>query len=232
MLKSLNVTSTTGHRKRLRERLLKAPHALPDYEILECLLFAGDLRRDMKPLAKKLEEAFGSLAGVLTAMPERLGSIPGVTVAHIAYIAAVREAALRILKQSVLHAPVIDQWDALVDYCHARMAALTTEEFRVLYLDTKNRMMADECLGNGTVSEVVVYPRSIIKRALELDSSALIILHNHPSGDATPSVADHELTGRIVQACEAVGIIVHDHVIISKTGYYSFRGQGTLPSAK
>ena len=210
---------------------MQAPHALPDYEIIEFLLFAANARQDVKPLAKILHHTFGSLAGVLAASPSSLADA-GVTHAQLAYFTAVREAALRMLKSSVLTKPVMDHWEALVGYCSAQMGQLTIEQFRVLYLDTKNRMIADECLGMGTTNEVPVYPRQIVKRALELDSSAVILVHNHPSGDPMPSQADKDMTFQIVRACHAVGIMVHDHLVISKTGHYSFCHHGILPAAE
>jgi DNA repair protein RadC len=218
----------TGHRQRLRERVLHAAHGLPDYEIVELLLFAGNARQDVKPLAKQLIETFGSVAGVLGAPRAALAAVRGMNEAHIAYFSTVREAALRMLKQPVVSQPVLDHWDALMSYCKVQMAHLTNEQFRVLYLNTKNHLMADECLAHGTVNEVQVYPRQIVKRALELDSHAVILLHNHPSGNPTPSPDDIELTQKIIEACRAVGVVVHDHVVVAKLGNYSFRGEGAI----
>jgi DNA repair protein RadC len=218
-----------GHRQRLRERLLNGgPGALPDYELLEFLLFAANPRGDTKPLAKALIGRFGSLADAVSADKEALLSVPGIGEAAIAQLLAVREAALRLVRAEIRDRPVLGSWQKLVDYCSARMAYSTIEEFRLLFLDRKNGLIADEAQGRGTVDHTPVYTREVVKRALELGASALILVHNHPSGDPTPSRADIDMTREVAKAAALLGVTVHDHVIVGRGRYVSLRSLGHL----
>lgn len=217
------------HRKRLRARFMQGGAvAVPDYEMLELILFRSIPRRDVKPLARELLEKFGDFNRVLSAPPERLAEVKGVGDAVITDLKVVEAAAHRMARAKVLQKHVISSWDAILDYCHTTMAHRETEQFRVLYLDRKNVLIADEEQAKGTVDHVPVYPREVAKRALELNASALILVHNHPSGDPTPSQADIDMTQQIQQACTALGLTLHDHLIIGKSRELSFRGQGYL----
>lgn len=217
------------HRKRLRARFMQGGAvAVPDYEMLELILFRSIPRRDVKPLARELLEKFGDFNRVLAAPPERLAEVKGVGEAVITDLKVVEAAAHRMARAKVLQKHVISSWDAILDYCHTTMAHRETEQFRVLYLDRKNVLIADEEQAKGTVDHVPVYPREVAKRALELNASALILVHNHPSGDPTPSQADIDMTRQIQQACTALGLTLHDHLIIGKSRELSFRGQGYL----
>ncbi len=217
-----------GHRERLRERLLEAgASALPDYELLEFLLFAGIPRRDTKPLAKELIARFGSFAGVLAANREAL-SDAGLKDAAIAVLLSVREASSRFLRGEIADKPVISNWQALIDYCTAKIGFAASEEFHLLFLDRKNALIRDERQQQGTVDHTPVYPREVVKRALELNASAIIMVHNHPSGDVTPSRADIEMTKQVREAAKAVGIALHDHLVIGRGKHSSFRSLGLL----
>ena len=217
------------HRKRLRTRFMQGgAAAVPDYELLELVLFRALPRRDVKPLAHSLLNHFGDFNRVLTANAERLRDIPGVGDAIITEFRIVEAAAHRMARAKVLHQHILPSWDALIDYCHTTMAHRETEQFRVLFLDRKNVMIADEEQARGTVDHVPVYPREIARRALELNSSALILVHNHPSGDPTPSSADISMTDQINTACNALGLTLHDHLIIGKSRELSFRSEGYL----
>jgi DNA repair protein RadC len=217
------------HRGRLRERFLSGgAAAMPDYEILELVLFRAIPRRDVKPIARALLERFGDFAGVLSAPSERLGEIDGVGPSVITELRVVEAAAHRLAQARVMGRPAISSWAALLDYCRTSMAHRTTEQFRVFFLDRKNVLIADEEQAHGTVDHVPVYPREVVKRALILDASALILVHNHPSGDPTPSQADIAMTGEIHRAAEALALVLHDHVIIGKSGELSFRADGYL----
>jgi DNA repair protein RadC len=214
-----------GHRERLRERFMTAgQEALLDYELLELVLFRALPRQDTKPLAKQLIEKFGSFAEVLGAKPERLKEIKGVGDAVVVEVKLIEAASLRLIRGSVMNRPVLQSWAQLIDYCHASMAYSVKEAFRVLFLDKKNLLIADEVQQEGTVDHTPVYPREVIKRALELSACAIVLVHNHPSGDPTPSRADIEMTRRIVEAADKLGIKVHDHVIIGRDGHASFKG--------
>lgn len=218
-----------GHRQRLRQRILEGgADSLLDYELLEVLLFAGHPRADVKPLAKKLIAHFGSFAKVLTAPPERLSEIEGMGDAAIAMLKATQESTTRLLKEQVTEKPVLQSWNALLDYCHATMGHTKHEEFRILFLNAKNILIGDEVQQRGTVDHTPVYPREVVKRALDIGASALIIVHNHPSGDATPSKADIDMTNQIKQAALHLGVVLHDHLIITAGGHYSFRTHGLL----
>ncbi len=217
------------HRARLRERFMQGgAGAMPDYELLELVLFRAIPRQDVKPLARRLMDRFGDFNRVLSAPPARLAEIAGVGPAVIQELKIVEASAQRLARARVINRPVLTSWDALLDYCHTAMAHREIEEFRVLYLDRKNVLIADEQQARGTVDHVPVYPREIMRRALELTASALILVHNHPSGDPTPSQADISMTSRIVTAGEVMGITVHDHLIIGKSRELSFRSEGLL----
>ena len=218
-----------GHRKRLRERFLSGgASSMPDYEVLELLLFQAHPRGDMKPLAKALIERFGTLSRVISAPPERLKEVKGVGESTIAALHVVREAALRLIREEAQDKPVLSSWNALIDYCRAAMAFEGREQFRVLFLDRKNRLIADEVQQQGTVDHTPVYPREVARRALELDASAVILVHNHPSGDPSPSRGDIEMTRKVVEAAKAVSVTVHDHVVIGRNGHESFKALGLL----
>lgn len=222
-----------GHRDRLRQKFLKAARhdaleAIHDYELLELILFQALPRRDVKPLAKALIARFGSLGAVFAAPPESLMQVEGVKETTAIALKTVAAAALHMIREDVIDKPVLSSWERLLDYCHAAMAHRDTEQFRILFLDRKNRLVADELQQKGTVDHTPVYPREVVKRALELQASAIIIVHNHPSGDPQPSRADIEMTKRIHEACRAVGVVLHDHVVIARAGYCSFKADGLI----
>ncbi len=217
------------HRKRLRARFMEGgAAAMPDYELLELVLFRAIPRRDVKPLARRLMDTFGDFNRVLSAPPARLTAVEGVGEAVLQELKIVEAAAHRMMRARVLQRQVISGWDAVVDYCHTTMSHRETEQFRVLYLDRKNVLIADEDQARGTVDHVPVYPREVVKRALELNASALILVHNHPSGDPTPSEADIAMTRQIEDAAQALGLTLHDHLIIGKSAELSFRSEGYL----
>lgn len=217
------------HRQRLRARFLEGgAQAMPDYEMLELVLFRAIPRRDVKPLAHQLIETFGDFNGALSATPDQLAALPGVGEAVIAELKIVEAAAHRLSRAKVLRRQVMSSWGALLDYCHTTMAHRETEQFRVFYLDRKNILIADEQQAEGTVDHVPVYPREVVKRALQLNASALILVHNHPSGDPTPSGADIDMTQQIAAAAATMGITLHDHIIIGKSCEISFRSDGYL----
>jgi DNA repair protein RadC len=218
-----------GHRDRLRTRFLEGgAEALPDYELLELVLFAGIPQKDVKPLAKELLATFGSFADVIAAPPERLKQFPMLKDRAVIQLKLVEAAALRLSRTKLLGRPALSSWNALLDYCAAAMARETIEQFRVLFLDRKNQLIADEVQNTGTVDHAPVYPREIVKRALELSASALILVHNHPSGDPTPSRADIEMTREVMEAARALRISVHDHIVIGRGGTASFKALGLL----
>ncbi len=218
-----------GHRARLRARLLESEGAaLADYELLEYLLMLGIPRIDTKPLAKSLLREFGDLRRVLTARPDELARVKGLGEGGTGAIAIARVTATALLAAPLSDAPMLASWQALLDYLRADMAWLVHERVRVLHLDSKNRLMRDEIVSEGSVDQASVYVREIIKRALEIGSSGLILVHNHPSGDPQPSRADIQLTRDIVEAGRRLGIAVHDHVIIGSNGHTSLRAQGLM----
>jgi DNA repair protein RadC len=218
-----------GHRQRLRERFLTGgADALPDYELLELLLFLAIPQRDTKPLAKALIAKFGSFADVIAAPRERLLEVEGVKDGTVTALKVVEAAALRLAKAKVIGRPALSSWEALLDYCAAVMARSQTEEFRILFLDRKNILLADEVHQKGTVDHTPVYPREVVKRALELGASSLILVHNHPSGDPTPSRADIAMTREIAAAAKALKIEVHDHLVIGRGKHASFKALGLL----
>jgi len=217
------------HRARLRDRFtLGGATAMPDYELLELVLFRSIPRRDVKPLARALLTKFQDFNRVITAPPERLEEVKGIGAAVITDLKILEAAAHRMARARVMQRQVISGWDAVLDYCHTTMAHRETEQFRVLYLDRKNVLIADEEQARGTVDHVPVYPREVAKRALELNASALILVHNHPSGDPTPSDSDIDMTDRINTALTALGLVLHDHLIIGKSRELSFRSEGYL----
>ncbi len=219
----------SGHRARLRERFLKGgPEGLPDYELLELILFLAIPRRDVKPLAKELIERFGSYAAVLSADVETLRNAPGLGETAVAAIKSIQASALYLAREQAKEKPVLSNWAAVNGYLQGAMAHLPREQFRVLFLDRKNTLIADETLSEGTVDQTAVYPREILKSALHNDASALILVHNHPSGDPTPSKADMMMTQEIKEACSKLSIAVHDHIIIGKFGQTSFKRLGLL----
>lgn len=226
-----------GHRERLRQRFLGTqPGALPEYEVVELILFNTERRRDVKPLAKELLAAFGDINALLNAPEARLRRFKPSREIKVDWKAILpkvivqfrlsAEVAGRMARAAVIRRSVISSWDALMRYCKTVMAHRETEQFRILFLDRKNVLIADEDQAEGTVDHVPVYPREVAKRALELNASALILVHNHPSGDPTPSDADIEMTRRIVDACSAIGVTIHDHVVIGKETDASFRELG------
>ena len=218
-----------GHRERLKTRINAAPEAVPDYELLEAVLFGAIRRRDTKPLAKQLLEKFGSsFVEVINAPRERLKEVKGVGDAAVDQLKIVRAAALRFMQGSVMQRSVLNSWDAVLAYCSSAMSCETKEHFRVLYLDKKNHLIADEVQQSGTVDHTPVYPREVVKRALELSASAVILVHNHPSGDPTPSRADVDMTRQIVDAARPLGIAVHDHLIVGRNGHSSLKAMKLL----
>jgi DNA repair protein RadC len=218
-----------GHRDRLRKRFLEGGHAaMPEYELLELVLFNAIGRADVKPLAKALLAAFGDLNGVVAASEHRLLQIPGATDKVFLQLRIVEAIAHRMARARVIDRSVISSWDELMTYCRTVMAYRDTEQFRILFLDRKNVLIADEPQAKGTVDHVPVYPREVARRALELNASALILVHNHPSGDPTPSEADIAMTEQIDLACQAIGVTLHDHVVIGKGAEASFRSLGLI----
>lgn len=217
------------HRQRLRQRFTKGgAAAVPDYELLEMLLYRAIRRGDTKPLAKRLLAAFGDLNHVLAAPPARLKEINGVGDAVVFELKLIEAIGHRMARAKVINKPLLSSWDALLDYCQSAMAHRDLEQFRILFLDRKNVLIADEAQQTGTVDHVPVYPREVVKRALELNASALILVHNHPSGDPTPSQADLDMTNAIRDAAEVLNIVIHDHLIIGKSATLSFRSEGYL----
>jgi DNA repair protein RadC len=218
-----------GHRERLRERfVIGGADAMPDYELLELALFAAIPRRDVKPLAKSLIDRLGGFAEVLSAPRARLLEIDGIGETVVTQLKIIEAAALRLARKKVLNRPALNSWAALIDYCTAAMARSEREEFRVLFLDRKNTLCADEVLTRGTIYHTPVYPREIVKRALEVGAAAIILVHNHPSGDPTPSRADIDMTRNVTAAAKALGITVHDHLVISRSGHASFKALGLM----
>jgi DNA repair protein RadC len=214
-----------GHRERLRERFLRAgDEALADYELLELVLFRALPRVDVKPLAKTLLARFGSFAEVISAPPERLAEIKGLGTAAVAELKIVQAAATRLARGQVQGRPVLSSWSSVLDYCRSAMAFAAKEQFRILFLDKRNQLMADEVQQQGTVDHTPVYPREVVKRALELGATAIVLVHNHPSGDPTPSRADIQMTQAIIDVARPLGIAVHDHIIVGKDGHASLKG--------
>jgi DNA repair protein RadC len=222
-------TGPHGHRQRMREKLLtRGRDALADYELLEMLLFLAFKQGDTKPLAKALINRYGSFANVVAAPADELGRLRGMGPHAVTAIKLVQASATRSARGEVIDRPVLNNWDRLMEYLTASLAREKTEVFRVLYLDTKNRLIADEEQGRGTVNHTPVYPREVVKRALELHATALILVHNHPSGDPTPSKDDIQMTKEVQMAAGVMGITVHDHVIVGNGRWVSFREKGLV----
>lgn len=214
-----------GHRDRLRQRFTESGHeALQDYELLELILFRLLPRRDTKPIAKDMLERFGSFSETLSAPPHLLKEIDGLGPTAVTDLKVILAAAQRFARDQIPDRLVLGSWAALIDYCHSQMAFETKEQFRILFLDKKNKLIADEVQQVGTIDHTPVYPREVIKRTLELSASALILVHNHPSGDPSPSSADVQMTKAIANVAEPLGITVHDHIIIGRSGHASMRG--------
>ena len=214
-----------GHRDRLRERFRQSgDRALADYELLELLLFSLIPRRDTKPIAKALLDRFGSLPEIFGAPVERLMEISGIGEIVATDLKLIGALAHRMLKSEIKARPVLASWASVIEYCRAAMAFEAREQFRILFLDKKNALIADEVQQTGTVDHTPVYPREVVKRALELSATAIILVHNHPSGDPTPSRADIDMTRMIVDTAKPLGITVHDHIIIGKGGHASLKG--------
>jgi DNA repair protein RadC len=214
-----------GHRERLRERFHGAgPDALSDYELLEMALFPALPRRDTKPLAKTLLKKFGSFAEVIHAPEARLREVDGIKDASINQLKLIAAAAHRIAKGEIKRRTALSSWSDVIDYCRTSMAFADKEAFRILFLDKRNQLIADEVQQTGTVDHTPVYPREVIKRALELSATAIILVHNHPSGDPTPSQADIQMTKAIIDIASPLGISVHDHIIVGKHGHASMKG--------
>jgi len=208
-----------GHRERLRKRFRDGgPDALPDYELLELVLFRAMPRRDTKPLAKAILARFGSFAEAMNAPEDLLLEVPGLGAAAVTEIKLVRAAAIRLMQGEVFERPVLASWQQVLDYCRAAMGFEAKEQFRILFLDKRNQMIADEVQQRGTVDHTPVYVREVVKRALELSATAIVLVHNHPSGDPTPSRADIEMTKQIIAAAKPLGVVVHDHIIVGKQG--------------
>lgn len=218
-----------GHRERLRERFREAgADALPDYELLELVLFRAIPRRDVKALAKEMIRRFGSFAEVIAAPPARLMEVPGVKDAIVTELKIVEAAGRRLARGQIGKRTVLGSWSAVIDYVRSAMAFAEREEFRILFLDKRNGLIADEVQGRGTVDHTPVYPREVVKRALELSATAIVLVHNHPSGDPTPSNADIRMTHTIEEVARPLGIALHDHIIIGRDGHASFRGLGLI----
>jgi DNA repair protein RadC len=214
-----------GHRDRLRTRFTQGgAEALPDYELLELALFRAIPRRDVKPLAKALIRRFGSFAEVVSAEPARLAEIEGIGPGVIADLKLIEAAGHRLARGAIADRPLLSSWSAVLEYCRATMAFAAREQFRVLFLDRRNHLIADEVQGRGTVDHTPVYPREVARRALELSATAIILAHNHPSGDPTPSAADIRMTRELIGVLDPLGILIHDHIILGREGHASFKG--------
>lgn len=219
----------TGHRQRLRNRFLASGgERMPDYELLEMVLFAAIPRGDVKPLAKRLLKRFGNFADTIAAPPEALSEVQGMGEAGVAALKVVEAAAQRLGQEAIMDNPVLSSWDRLIEYCRMRLGRAEREHFRILFLNRKNVLIADEEQQCGTIDHTPVYPREVVKRALQLGASAIIMLHNHPSGDPEPSRGDIDMTREIKETAERLGILLHDHIIITKTGHSSFKSMGLL----
>lgn len=218
-----------GHRGRLRQRLLGGgDEALADYEVLEFLLFGASARGDTKPLAKALLARFGSLANVLNAEAGALRQVPGMGEAGVGAVKIAALAARRMARSEVRQKPVFGSWQALLDYLTIDMAHLTVERVRVLYLNAQNRLILDHHAGDGSIDEAAIHPREVIRRALDIGATALILVHNHPSGNPEPSRADIHITRRIAEAGRLLGVAVHDHIIVGHQGHVSLRAKGLI----
>jgi DNA repair protein RadC len=217
-----------GHRARVKEKFLKSPGSLQDYELLELSLFWALPRKDTKPIAKQMLADLKNLAGIIYADSDKLLSIEGVTQGMLVNFTVIREFLDRVLKQNIINTHVLNSWNALIEYLQTSMGSMKTEQFRIIFLNSKNIIVADELQSLGTVDQTSLYPREVVKRALFHEATAIILVHNHPSGDPKPSKADVELTKEVVQACATFNITVHDHVIISKKRFFSFKSECLL----
>lgn len=218
-----------GHRNRLRARFLKAgAEALADYELIELVLFLAQARGDVKPVSKALLDRFGSFAGVISAEPHRLAEVKGIGDAGIVALKSVQAAALRLMRDEIIDRPILNSWDKVIAYCRASMGYEAAEQFRILFLDRKNILIADEIQQKGTVDHTPLYPREVVKRALELGASAIVLVHNHPSGDPTPSRADIDMTRAVRDAAKPVGITIHDHIIVGRGQHASLKSLGLI----
>ncbi len=213
-----------GHRERLKERFREAPTGLRDYELLELILFQAVPRRDTKPIAKALLERFGTLSEIFGAPETLLQEVEGVGESVSLHLKVYQETARRFAKDGIRERPLLDSWSAVIDYCRAAMAHQPIEQFRVLFLDKRNMLIADEVQQSGTVDHTPVYPREVVKRALELSATAIILVHNHPSGDPTPSRADIQMTKQLIDSARPLGIAIHDHIIVGRNGHASLKG--------
>lgn len=217
-----------GHRERLRARLLSGADGLHDYEVIEYLLAVAIPRVDTKALAKTLIAEFGGIGSLLSASPDELRRVKGISDAGIAAMKVAHAAAIRLVRTKAAEAPVLANWQALADYLHADMAHDAIERFRVLHLNTRNMLIRDEVMTRGTIDEAAVHVREVVKRALDIGSAAVILVHNHPSGDPSPSRADIQITRAIVEAGKPLGITVHDHIIVGRQGQVSLRAKGLI----
>ncbi|MEM9028645.1 MAG: DNA repair protein RadC [Pseudomonadota bacterium] len=221
--------ANTGHRERLRERLrIGGADAIPDYELLEMVLFGAIPRADTKPVAKELIRTFGSFAAAVHAPAPRLLEVKGVGERVVAEFRLVRATATRLAREDIRHRPVLAAWTQVLAYCRTTMAHADVEQFRILFLDKLNRLIADEMQQKGTVDHTPVYVREVVKRALEVSATAIILVHNHPSGDPTPSRSDVDMTKQIIAAAKPLGIVVHDHIIVGRDGHASFKNLGLV----
>lgn len=218
-----------GHRERLRERFLEGgAAALPDYELLELVLFRAIPQRDVKALAKDLIKRFGSFAEVCAAPPALLMEFNGIKKAVVTELKLIEAAAQRFAKGEVAQKPILGSWSKVLDHCRTSMAFSEREQFRILFLDRGNALIADEVQQTGTVDHTPVYPREVVRRALELSATAIILVHNHPSGDPKPSRADIEMTKTLAGIAQPLGIEVHDHIIVGRGGHASFKAMGLI----
>lgn len=218
-----------GHRARLRQKLAETGGVgLHDHELIEYLLALAIPRRDTKPLAKELLRSFGGIGGLMSADWQAIARVPGMGDTSVAAIKIVQATALRLLRNEVAARPVLASWQALLDYLRADMAYLGVERVRVLHLNSRNMLIRDDHMGDGSIDQAAIYVREVIKRAMELGSAALILVHNHPSGDPSPSRQDIDITRQIIDAGKRLGIAVHDHIIIAASGHTSLRAQGLL----
>jgi DNA repair protein RadC len=218
-----------GHRQRLRQRFLTGGRqALADYELLELLLAIAIPRGDVKPLAKTLLEKFGRFADVLRASPAELAAVKGIGETTAAVLKTIEAAALHLMEQDLKTQPVLRNWQTVIDYCRAQMGHARIEQFRLLFLDSRNAVIRDEVQQTGTINQTAIYPREVVKRALEVGAAAVIMVHNHPSGDPTPSKSDIDMTRHVASALKVVGIALHDHIIISRADHASLKGMGFI----
>ncbi|MGB0935653.1 MAG: RadC family protein [Alphaproteobacteria bacterium] len=218
-----------GHRQRLRERFLNGTEsALADYELLELLLFGANPRGDVKPTAKELINTFGSITNVIYAQPKDLRKIKGMGDAAVAILKAIQQVSIRSLRSQAMERPVLSSWDAVLNYCAAQMEHLTIEQLRLIFLDRKNQIICDEVQQTGTIDYTPIFPREVVKRSLDIGAAAFIMVHNHPSGDPTPSPADIDMTRKIRDVSERLGIHLHDHIIIGNGCYTSFKSEGLI----